>query len=471
MSDKYKNLASNTAVLMLGQFFSKMLVYIMMRFYTAMLGTGGYGAVGNIIDVSTLAMGIFTLSIGESVIRFASDIHYDKRKVFTAGIITTVCGAVLFAAFIPTVSMVSFLHEYAFLIFLYTLTGSVKSTCALFIRSSGRVKLYAIDGVLTTAVNIILNIVLLATFNLGVTGYVLSVVFADLFSIVFLTFAARLWRYVGFRYIDKPLWNDMFRFCLPLIPTAVMWWVTSVSDSFFVTSIMGVENAGIYKAAYKLPSIIALVSGIFSQAWNLSAIGEQHAKDGGRFYTNVFNQLQSAIYCLAAGMLLFIKPVLGIMTAGGFEEAYRYTPMLILAVVFSSFSTFCGSVYIVRKKTIRSMTTVLFGAVLNLILNAVLIPNFGLNGAAAATLASYLLVFVLRASDTRRIMKMRLYPAKMVVSIGILAAMGVVVAKADGTLYWIELILLSIPVLLINVVPAIHAVISLRRKPKPKNHR
>jgi len=52
--DKYKRLASNTVILAIGQFSSKFLVYIMMRFYTGRLGADGYGTAAIISDASIL---------------------------------------------------------------------------------------------------------------------------------------------------------------------------------------------------------------------------------------------------------------------------------------------------------------------------------------------------------------------------------------------------------------------------------
>jgi len=449
--DRYKRLASNTLILALGQFGSKLLVYIMMRFYTGMLGTDGYGATGVITDAGILIIGLVTLSIGESVIRFGLDDKYDNAQVFSVGFTTTITGLLLFIPFVPVLGLIDFLSKYSVLIYIYVFTGSIKSVCALFVRSSGNVRLYAVDGIFTTVVNVLLNFIFLLGFNLGVLGYVLSVVLADLASIVFLFYIGRLSSYLRLFGIDRQLRVMMYRFCIPMIPTTVMWWVTNVSDSFFITAMLGFDEAGIYKAAYKFPNLIALVSGIFSQAWNMSAITEKNSRTIAKFYSDVFNFFQSIIYVVSAAILLMIKKLLDIMTGEGFENAFRHSPLLILAVIFMCFSTFMGSVYVASKKSVRSMLTVMSGTAANLILNYLLIPVMGIDGAALATFISYIIIFTIRVIDTRSLVFMDFKPFKMGANLVFLGLMGAAVMFAEvAGFFYIALIVLFLLVIIIN---------------------
>ena len=67
--NKYKTLAGNIIILGIGQFGSKLLVYVMLKFYTSMLGTAGYGDMTNIINASSLLISVVTLSIADGVLR------------------------------------------------------------------------------------------------------------------------------------------------------------------------------------------------------------------------------------------------------------------------------------------------------------------------------------------------------------------------------------------------------------------
>jgi O-antigen/teichoic acid export membrane protein len=452
-------------ILAAGQFSSKFLVYVMMRFYTGELGTSGYGAMGIIVDASVIIMAVVTLSVNDSVIRFGLDKKYDKSQVFSIGLLTTVIGVLMFAAVAPALTLIDLLKDYALLIYLYVFTGSIKSCCALFARSAGYVRLYALDGIFTTVVNIIFNFIFMLGFNMGVTGYVLSVVVADAASIVFVFYMADLKRYFRLWGLNKHLRRSMYRFSLPLIPTTVMWWVTNASDGFIIAEILGEHYTGLYKVAYRIPNIIVLISLIFSQAWNMSAITEKNSRTISQFYTNVFNIFQSAIYIMAAGILLLIKPALDVMTSEDFAGVYRYSPLLVVAVVFACFSTFMGSVYVASKKTVRSMLTAFGGAVSNIILNFLLIPVMGIQGAALATVISYLIIFAARAVDTRKIVLMDLKLPKITLNMVIIAAMGMVVIFAENiTFFYISLSAGFLLTTVFNFRAGVAAIYMLKRK-------
>ena len=81
-NNKYRTLASNIIILGIGQFGSKLLVYVMLNFYTSMLGEAAYGDLTNIINAASLFISVFTLSIADGVLRFALEKNNDGKGVF-----------------------------------------------------------------------------------------------------------------------------------------------------------------------------------------------------------------------------------------------------------------------------------------------------------------------------------------------------------------------------------------------------
>lgn len=475
--NRYKTLAANTVILGLGQFGSKFLVILMMGFYQATLGTEGYGEINNIIDIATLLMTVATLSIGESIIRFGLDAAYDNKQVFSIGLRVTSIGLIACLLFVPVINILSgifpdndvftLLSDYAWITILYVTTGSIKSTCALFVRSAGHVKLYAVDGILTTAMNIVFNLILLFHFKLGNLGYLLSVILADVCSITFLWLKANLGKFFTFGKIEKNVLKSMMVFCLPMIPTSIMWWIINSSGAFFVSDFIDFEASGIYKSAYKFPSMISIFSGIFSQAWNMSAITENNSRTVANFYTNVFNIFQSFVYVLAAGLMLVIRLAIDIFCEPEFEIAYQYTPFLILSVSFTCFSTFMGSVYVASKKSVRSMTTAAIGAAVNVVLNIILIKTMGLHGAALAAFVSFLIIFIIRAVDTKKIVRMDMKIPKMIINSLLLLGMSFVIfLTEDIKLYYILLSLFFLAITIINFRSGIKAIKIILKKEK-----
>jgi len=325
---------------------------------------------------------------------------------------------------IPLLTKTEYVKGYGLLLYSYVFIASIKVVFSEFVRARGLVKLFAFNGLLTTFMMITLNIVFLLVIKMGITGYILAIVLSDLASIIFLFFIAELYKFFSLKNFNKKVAKQMLAYSIPLIPAAIMWWVTNVSDRFLVKHFLGGTENGIYAISYKIPTIIATIYAMFNQAWNMSAITENDSKGKSRFYKNVFDSNQSVMYVLAGGIMLILIPFTKILVDDRYFISYKYTPLLIIATVFLCFSSFLGSIYAAVKKTKHSFYTSLAGALINISLNLVLIPRFGINGASFATLVSYLIVFIVRIIDIQQFSPFRFLVGKVFINTFLLLIMA-----------------------------------------------
>ena len=90
-------------------------------------------------------------------------------------------------------------------------------------------------------------------------------------------------------------------------------------------------------------------------------------------------------------------------------------------MLFCAFTSFMGSVYTVKRRSGLSLGTSLLGAGVNIGLNALLIPSpLGIQGAALATLASYVVVFLVRARNARQLIPFRLFKKELILCTSVL---------------------------------------------------
>ncbi len=403
--DKYKRLVSNTMIFAIGTFSSKLLSFFLTRLYTEVLDKAQYGVTDLIQQSGNLLLPLVTLGITNAVVRFGLDKGVRKSDVFTTGLLSLLGGAVLLLLISPLLGMVELLSGHIGLLCLFVLVSSLRSLCAQFVRAQNRVKLFAIDGILSTVTTILFNVLFLVVLRWGVFGYIFSIVCSDALSVVFLFVTAKLQRYVALRGVDFTQSRAMLKYAVPLIPNTVLWWVTNVSDRYIVAAVCGEAANGMYAAAYKIPSLIMLVSGIFMDAWQISAFTEKEGRD--RFYSKVMSTYSALLFVMASGIILCTRFVPHILFAEKFYEAWRYIPLLVVAMVFTCMVNFLGSIYMVEKKSARSLFTAALSAIVNVVLNVWWIPRFGVNGAAAATLVCYLVVFGVRLWDTRRYIRIQ----------------------------------------------------------------
>ena len=121
--DRYQKLLGNTIVFAIGSFSSKLLVFFLLRYYTAMLTPDQFGISDRIITTSNLLMPFVMLSINEAVIRFSMDKVVKRSDVFTIGIKTVLIGFIISLFFAPVMLMIDMLSPYTVLIYVYVLFG------------------------------------------------------------------------------------------------------------------------------------------------------------------------------------------------------------------------------------------------------------------------------------------------------------------------------------------------------------
>lgn len=438
-NNKYKTLMSNTILISIGTFSSKLLVFLMTRFYTGFLAPSDYSTADLITQTANLLFPIISLGVTEGVFRFALDKAEDRRSVFSSGFFIITLGAVLFGVIVPILCLVKDFQGFIWLIVVYTMASCYHSLCAQYIRALGKTGLFAVQGIINTAMVIVLNIVFLAGFRLGVTGYVLSVVVADSLCTLFLFIKEKLWREMTFK-INKSVAWAILKYSIPLIPTTVFWWITSVSDRYMVNGIIGSEANGLYAVSYKLPTLLTLVSTIFMQAWQFSAVTEEgkDLEEHARFFGGVWRSFQAVMFLAGSVVIAFAKPAMMLLTTDEYYSAWEYVPLLSISMVFTAFVSFLGTVYVVRKKSNVSFITSIPGPLSNILLNFLLIPSLlGVQGAAIATVTSYLLVFVIRMLNVKKYISFKLYWMHIIVNTCIIFIQAVtMIMEVKGWIIW-----------------------------------
>lgn len=455
--DKYKRLISNTVIFAIGTFSSKVLVFLLMPLYTRVLTDAEYGVTDLIVQTGNLLLPLVSLGIINAVIRFGLDRQVRKSVVFTTGLSAILVGFCVMLLLYPLLSLLDFLSDYTVLIYAFVLMSSLRSLCSQFVRARGQVRLYAVDGIVSTLTTILFNVLFLVALDWGIFGYVLAIVCSDTLSVLFLGLNAQLWRFIRFKGLRRTVSKAMLKYAIPLIPNNVLWWITNVSDRYMVAYLLGNDANGLYAVAYKVPSIVVLVSGIFMDAWQMSAITETQGR--GSFFTRVFRSYTSLLFITGSGIILFSKVITKLLVSEAFYPSWQYIPFLVMATVFTCIVNFLGSIYMVEKKSMLSLATTAVGAVTNVILNFLLIPRFGVNGAAFATFISYFVVFLLRAVDTRRFVRMRYSELRLAINMILLLLQSFVMILELP--YWIAMeIFLTALMILLN---AGELLVSLRK--------
>ena len=317
----YRNLISNTALFGLSTFGARFLTFLLTPFYTRVLSSAEYGVTDLLLQTGNLIIPIASVGIANAVIRYGLEQTSDKRSVFTTGLLVTLAGFFLLLLAAPLLDRIAFLSGYLWLVLLYVLAANIHSVCNQFARTMGHVRLFALDGVLRTVLTIVFNILLLAVFPMGVTGYVLANVLADGITTVFVFLRAKQWRHLRLSAVNRRDTVRMLRYSAPLVPNNLCGWIINISDRYLIALLVGNAATGIYAVANKIPTILLTVANTFSSAWQLSALAERPKAEKERFFSNVFTVYSAIAFVVASGVILTAQISTRLLAAPDYYEA------------------------------------------------------------------------------------------------------------------------------------------------------
>ena len=430
----YKNLISNTVLFGVSTFGARFLTFLLTPFYTRVLSSTEYGITDLLIQTGNLIIPIASVGIANGVIRYGLERGTNKNGVFTFGLLTATAGFILLLLVSPALDKIPFLSGRVWLILLYVFAANIHSVCSQFARAVGHVRLFALDGVLRTVLTILFNVLLLAVFPMGVTGYVLANVLADGMTTAFVFLKARQWRYFSLPAISYQEAGRMLRYSMPLVPSTLCSWIINISDRYLIALLIGNAATGIYAVANKIPNILLTVAGTFTSAWQISALADQPKAEKERFFSDVYAVYSAIAFVTASGAILTAQLSTRLLAAPEYYEAWRYVPILALATTFACLGSFLSSIYMVEQRSAATLATTMIGAGCNLAGNFFLIQLWGAMGAALSTLLSYILIFIVRAVHTRTMLRIRYSASKFLISI---AALGVQCVLAEKNVpFW-----------------------------------
>lgn len=396
--NKYKYLVKNTGFLAISSFSSRILVFLLVPFYTSILSTSEYGIFDLASTTAQLLMPILTLNIYEGVTRFLMQEEKDPKSIISVGMKYITIGSVLFAFFILINSLFKIMpmfFGYEGLLFLYYVSNLFYQFSVQCAKGLEMVKYMGTAGVISTFVTIVANILLLTVCEMRLKGFFLSYILGQGIAAIYLSRKVQLYKYLNF-HIEISLQNKIISYSVPLILNTIGWWINNVSDRYIVTWLCGVSVNGIYSVAYKIPSILSTFQAIFTQSWQISAIKEYKREGYKKFYTNMLEVINFIVSIACMFLILLTRLIAKILYSKEFYEAWGFVPFLLLATVFSSAAGMVGPILSAKNDTKILGSSTLLGALSNVLLNIVLIKKLGTQGAAVATAISSFLIFEFR---------------------------------------------------------------------------
>lgn len=403
MFTEIKKLIKHSGIYSFGSLSGRILSFLLLPVYTRLLTTDQYGILALIMVFHTIFQRVVNLGFQSSVVKVFFEVNgEEKRKevISTAfySLFIISFASVLFlwffkgglASFLLDNPKFSYLFSFALLAaFFYT----IKTIPLSVLRAREKVVTYTIFAFLTLTLGLLFNILFVIVFRENVKGILKSSLLSQF--IVFLFILIPFSKNLIFKFKKKYL-RSMLAFGLPMVPSGLAMWILTLLDRYFLKVFTTMDIVGVYSLGYKFATIMSMLVIVpFSLAWGplmLKWYNEENAKE---LYAKVYKYFSIAGFFIALTISSFSKEVIHIMTTPPFYGAYTIVYLIVLSYLFHGFyMIFTAGCTFVRKTYYFPIATGV-AALINTVLNILLIPHYQMMGAAVATVISYFVMTML----------------------------------------------------------------------------
>jgi O-antigen/teichoic acid export membrane protein len=249
---------------------------------------------------------------------------------------------------------------------------------------------------------------------------------------------------------SRPLLREMQHFGWPLVPAALALIGINFADRFFLTHLTGLSEVGQYELGVRVASAMVLLLTAFRTAWPAFAYSLDDEGEAKRTYAFVLTYLVFISSWLAVGLGVLAPWIVRILSPrnSAFWPGADVVGLLAFGTTaYSAYIVMAIGVGRTRKTQFNWVITGLAAAV-NFALCLALIPSYGMVGAAIATLAAYVVLFLAMTYWAQRVYPVRYQWVRVAKAVGVAAALTVTAKLVDAPLALALAIALSYPFVL-----------------------
>lgn len=413
---KLRSLLSDTLIYGISSVLARFVGYLLVPLHTGSFLTSQYGVVSFVYAGLAFLNILFRFGMESAYLRYAKDREQAKDVFKTLQLWLAMLSTVLVLLLIivapllmPQMHLVETGSQQLYWFMLGILWfDTISAVPFAELRLNKQPWVFALFKTGNIVVNVGLQFYLILFRGWGITSVffaslVASVLTGFLISIVTSDMLRGSWK--------KPLLTKALRFGMPFIPAGLGFVINEMLDRFFLGNYMSHATAaqlygpgtapddvvGIYSACYKLSVFMLLLVQMFKMAWQPFFLRESDEEDAPEIYRDVFRYFNVVAGICFLVVALFVQQIVQIkvpvmdayLVDPNYWAGLSIVPILLGAYWFHGwYMNFSAGIYIKEKTRVLPVIT-LIGAAITIVANLLLIPYWGMMGAAGATLLSY----------------------------------------------------------------------------------
>jgi O-antigen/teichoic acid export membrane protein len=395
---KLSRLFRQSSIYFIGDAVRRGLGFVMIPIYTRYLTPADYGII-ELVELFVMVAGIcFGVgALADGMVRIYHDWQDEESRasVVSTGVgvvaVTGLIAAAIASAVAGPLSLHTFgTRQYDWLVraaFIAMVFGTLTDVGLIYQRMKQRAVFFVTFSVLQLVANAGLNIYFIVFQGRGVWGFVLSKLICTILGTVVLM--VMLFREVGFRVRWEPV-RRMLRFSGPLMLTGAAFFVMHFSDRFFLNHFADLSAVGVYALAYKFGFLVTyLVGQPFGSVWNVSFYSYVGQPGWREQFARVASYMFFFLMLAGVGLSVFASEAMKIMAPPSYFAAAALVPIVAFGYVFREAGDFFRTLMFINKQVVDLGKVTVSCAILNLLLEWLLIAQYKAVGAAWATLITF----------------------------------------------------------------------------------
>ncbi len=403
MLEKIKSLSKQTLIYGTSTIVGRFLNFILVPFYTNVFPPSEYGIITLVFAYIAMLNIFFSIGFESGYFKFASTLEVgDEKENFSHPFLTIMLNSLVFSAIIylfsGNISSIIdldakdsvFIKYSAFILLL----DAISLVPFAYLRLKNKPVRFTAIKITNIVINVALNFILVLGFKMGLVAVFISNLVAS--AVTFIMLTPIVFENITFRF-NKKLFNELWRFSLPYVPAGLAAIMVQVVNRPIMQALTDEATVGIFQANFRLGIFMMLIVAMFEYAWRPFFLNNAREPDAKQIFSKVmtvFVGFASVILIvltfLIDDLIKIPLPHRGHIIGAKYWGGVYIVPVILFSyLLYGIYINLMAGIYIEKKTKYLPYITGL-GALINIAGNFLLIPPFGMHGAAAATLFSYL---------------------------------------------------------------------------------
>jgi len=391
-----KRLGKHAIIYSFGEFMYKGLALVFIPLYTRYLVPSEYGIIEIARAVGTILVIILPLGLDSALARYYFSFNKDKAElkqfistVFFGILITGIIAVLFFDLFGNLIFHYCFkdipFNPYIRLTLFTSFCFLFPSTLLILLQIQEKSTQYVIFQLFQAILMLGMILYFVVHLKAGALGQIKArfIATGSAAALSFFIFA----RYIKFSFIWKKYF-DSLKYGLPITVHSMSWWVLILSSRFILQRYVSLSEAGIYSLGQNIGMGMEIILSSFNKAW-VPLLYSTADTERPETFAKLTKYYLAIVVLIAFTLSLFSKEIIMLLTTKSYYRSHEIIPIIVLGYVFVGIYMMLTNQIFYKEKTHYILFITPVSATISIILNFLLVPKYGMYGAAFATMLSF----------------------------------------------------------------------------------